>query len=446
MIIVSPHKVASSRWWRVRFLGTNAGNSEGYGSNYVDIRYIAMFDKVGGTNFVPLNQGIMTSPGIGGANLVLVDDSNISNNQGITQVAVGMWYAFKLPTTDPINLVQVRNHNDGGYTPNAIIVESSYDGATWTFEFGRSQLSWGGATLQSLPRPNIDWGTYAARDWLVRAYKGNGNTNLGIVEMEMASNPGDPDLCEGGTPRSTGNSTYPASNLTDNNTGTLCGSVGFGRNAWVGYTFATPVKVDEVRFNCHGNEQPQVTALIANLGTQGNFDGPWEIKNIVEGVPPLGWGVWHSLDFRRGRPAGATGPHRYWRIRATSPSPGNEMTLWSLTLMEWRDKTGTIISTGGTAIAENSYSGDYPASAPYAGNEWSSAQTAAHTHLWIGYDFGSPVMPASITTRTHSNVGYYNRFPKTINVEWSDDGKMWYAHKGYVTNFTTNLEVATFNL
>jgi hypothetical protein len=450
MIVVAPHRFGSARWWRVRFLSTNSGDAMGTGNaNYVDIRFIAMLDG-GGTNLVPLNLGIQTSPGIGAVANVLVDDGSISNNQGIQQVAIGMWYAFKLPTMEKINTVQVRNYGTGGYSPGTIVVESSLDGLTWAFEWGETMLGWGGQELKTFVRPNIDWGSYTSQDWMVRTFQTVGNANLGILEMEMASTIGGTDLCVGGTPRSTGNSTYPASNLTDNSVDSLCGASGDHRNAYVGYSFPNPVKVDEVRFASHSNEQALSAALCVGAGTPGTFSGPWYIKQLVDGVPPLGWAQWHSLDFRRSKPTGATGPHRYWRARATSPSTGNEMTLFSCSAADWQDGTGlSLTGANGTPIGGGQYDGNNAITMAYDGNgatNWASPYTGQYSNQWIGYDFGAPVFPRTFTMRSTEESGYWNRTMRYFNIEWSDDGISWYAHRGYQSNYTAQGQTLTFPL
>lgn len=452
-MMIQPYRFAQAlpgeRWWRVRFPVNIAGSARANGGgNYLDIRYINIATVEGQPNLVPSNTGYDGNPSAAGVPNVYLDNSSLWNNQGIETVADHSWLAFKLPTNEDMNFIQIRNHNQSGsYSPFDVIFESSYDGLTWKFEWGEARLSWGGAELKTFRRPNIDWTTYTSRDWLVQAYKSTGYDNLGILEMEMAETPGGADMCNGGTPRSTNNGTYPASNLTDNNPNSLTGSNIQARKAYVGYSFPNPVKVNEVRFNSLATEQMDWGALCVGMGTPGTFSGPWYIKCESPGITPQPWGQQHAIDYRTGVTYSPNLPHRYWRLRMDQRSIGNEAVLFGLTAIDFKNND-VVISTGGTPMASNSYDGNSGPVNAFDGNNatrWIS--TNVNMYQWIGYDFGAAVKPDAVTIVSNFETGYWGRMPMRVIVEWSDDGVNWKTFRGLNTStYTGTLESQTFSL
>jgi hypothetical protein len=436
--------IPPERWWRVRFPSLNTGNAQGSGSeNYCDIRQIEMATSVGDVNLLPTATARKANPRTSVA-MMLNAEKNIDmwNNQGIQVIGDGMWGAWLLPTGLPINEVRIRAY--GSYTPHGVIVESSLDGLDWKFEFGYSRTSWNN-TLQSFPRLDIDWKTHQARDWLIDVYKTSGWQNLGIFEMEMASVKGGPDLCVGGIPRSTGNSTYPASNLTDNNTASLCGSYGLAKRSYVGYTFSEPVNVEEMRLLCLPSEQPDWFNLAVSLGTPGSFFGPWYIKSNVQGLIADGW---VTVDTRNAiNKIDDRAAHRYWRIRPTRGTQANELTLFAVGELDFRVNGVSLVGSG-TAIASSNYDTNAVPSKAFDGDtatRW-LCQGPYAGYQWLGYDFGTPVKPDEIIMKSNPEEQFWGRTPTDFDVDWSDDGEMWYPKVGLGHDWTGPSETYSWPL
>ncbi len=108
-----------------------------------------------------------------------------------------------------------------------------------------------------------------SNQWRVYITANNGNgTFTGVAELEMASEPGGIDLCEGGTPiSSSDHGTFGKDRAFDgilNSTTfgwiTLSGQIA---PAWIGYEFASPVQIQEFRIFSNedglagGNDEPR---------------------------------------------------------------------------------------------------------------------------------------------------------------------------------------------
>lgn len=420
----------TERWWRVNFINTNSGGSTGSsGDAYIDIYQVQVFTEIGGPEKLATAVAFdACPPNIPNASLAIYNGSIKWNNWGIRELNQGCYIAFKLDTALEVQRVAVRS--GGGYGQFDVLIESSWDGIDWEFEYGYARTPGGG--LINYDRQNIDWDTFTCRDWLVQPHKIFNYTNLGILEIEMAETIGGPDMCSGGTPRSTGNGTYPASNLTDNNIGTLCGSLGTGRLAYIGYTFPIALNIQEMRIYPHPNERPDWYSLCAGLGTPGTFSGPWYIKQVCLGIEKGGSGAaWSNFDARNPRrPSSPSGPHRYWRLRPLRENH-HTSTAYSFAKIDFR-KLGASLAGSGTAIAANWYDANWvPANAfdndPNTG--WHSDVVTMKT--WIGYDFGVPVNPDEliITSRNYSGSDGYNQQPKHVAIEFSDDGMNWFPRK-----------------
>lgn len=433
----------TERWWRIRFPTLNTGNTVGNGSNeYIDLRFAGLYTTIGGDNLVDDAIAFAAQPPNNPPGVLLANDNgsirwNNAGNQGLGE---DCFIAFKLPVPDDIMRFSIKNHSTAGYSPRDLVLESSWDGINWTFEYGYCYVGWGGGTLNNFDRQtSIDWSTHAVRDWLVRCFKSNGYSNLGIYEMEMASTIGGSDLCTGGTPRSTNNGTYPASNLTDNNNSTLCGSVGAARTTHVGYSFASDTIVNEVRFLAQvGNEQLEYGALCIprpGTGTPGSYNGDWwYIKQLIEGCVYDGKGSSaYAMDFRNPRvPPSPTGAHRYWRLRPTNGSHRSEQ-AFSLTALDFKAGGSTLVGSG-TAICGNKFDSGYLPSYAFDGSDstlWHSDNNTVRT--WIGYDFGTAVLPDEIFLKSRNDATYYNQIPVEVVLEYSDDLVNWFKKKAWHT-------------
>lgn len=425
----------TERWWRVRFANNNGGNTAGNGSDaYIDIYKVQLFTDFAGSEQIATALDFKGMPHYNPPGALIANDNGSIrwNNAGNQPLLQNCWVAFKLPVPDDVVRVAIRS--GGSYGTFDVFIDSSWDGVTWEFEYGYCRTGTGTITLD---RQAIDWATATYRDWLLQPQDIYNYTNLGVMEMEMASTIGGADMCSGGTPRSTNNGTYPATNLVDNNVGTLCGSIGQGRKAYIGYSFATAVKVDEIRIYPHPNERPNSCALCVGLGTPGTFAGPWYVKQVFEIAE---WGgaaaTWTNLDARNPRAPSspAAGAHRYWRVRPECDNwQGGQ--AFSLSALDWRAGGASLVGSG-TAIAANWYDASWVPANAYDGNSataWHSNNVNVRT--WLGYDFGSPVLPDEVrlTNRTDGASDAWRQQPVIFAVEYSDDGDNWFVKKGFAT-------------
>ena len=438
----------TERWWRVHFINNNAGGNRGdSGDAYIDIYQVQLFTEIGGPERIATAVAFdACPPNIPTPAIAIYNGSIKWNNWGIKTLNQGCYVSFKLDT--PLEVQRFAVRSGGTYGQFDVVLESSWDNVTWEFEYGYARTPGGG--LINYDRQNIDWDTFTCRDWLVQPHKTNTYSNLGIMEMEMAETIGGPDMCNGGTPRSTNNGTYPASNLTDNNTNSLCGSNGTGRQAYVGYTFPIALNIQEVRlWPLAGGERPDWYSLCAGLGTPGTFSGPWYIKQVCNGIE---WGgratEWTPFDARNPRqPSSPNGPHRYWRVRPESDSHNTD-TAFSFNRLDFRKDGATLIGSG-TAIAANWYNADWIPANAFDENDntaWHSDMVSRMT--WLGYDFGVPVNPDElrVTVRNDTGAGKSQQ-PRGMQIEFSDDGRNWFTRAAYRTVMPTSaLQQFTYEL
>lgn len=435
------------RWWRIRFPNLNSGNNSASGGNhYIDLRYISMATAPGGTNLVPSNLGYDCVPNaaLGAVPNTYVDSSSTWSNWGIQTLGDDTWLAFLLDTPLDIKEVKIRNHStSANYSPRAFLLESSVNGLDWTFHFGQTALSWGSAELKTFVDPEIDWETATYRDWRMDCVQSSNYNNLGIYEMEMASSPGGANMCTGGTPRSTNNASYPASNLTDGNINTLCGSIGAAKYAYVGYSFATAVKVEEIRMAQLGAESMVWGLLCVGTGSPGSFQAPWWIKREF-------WGVgrsdpdkqWVTFDGRRSLPSNADDPHRYWRIRPAKENFADNATL-AYSEVDFRVGGSSLVGSGTPDARKWFDATTVPANA-FDGNP-ATVYSSPNTNLcqWLSYDFGTPVQPDEVRL-TSRNDSYWSQASRRFSLEWSDDGRMWYTKKTFNSGFTGQGQTETY--
>ncbi len=421
----------TERWWRVRFANNNGGNTAGNGGDaYIDIYRVQLYATIGGPEQVATATAFKGMPHYNPPGALIADDNGSIrwNNAGNQPLLQNCWVAFKLPVADDINRVVIRS--GGSYGTFDVFIESSWDGLSWEFEYGYCRTGTGTITLD---RQAIDWTTATYRDWLLQPQDIYNYTNLGIMECEMAATIGGADQCAGGVARSTNNGTYPAGNAFDNNLGTLCGSLGQGRKAYIGYSFPAPVKVDELRVYPHPNERPNSLALCVGLGTPGAFAGPWYVKQIFD-IAEIGGSAegWTNLDARNPRVTNPNIGHRYWRVRPTSNNfQGGQ--AFSLSALDWRAGGASLVGSG-TPIAGNWYDASWVPANAYDGNPatgWHSNNVNVRTYL--GYDFGAAVLPDEVrlTNRTDGASDAWRQQPVSFAVEYSDDGDNWFLKKAF---------------
>ncbi len=423
----------TQRWWRVRFPVINSGNSTMAGSNpFIDIRYVAMATSNGGANVAPDYLDLKSS--VGTLANALVDNTSLWNNAGNGPRAVDMWGAFLLPTADDIEEIKIRVHNQSAnYSPFIVCVDSSYDGENWTFEFGQARLGWSGAELKTFQRSTLGWANaIPSTRWLIQPYKTTGRFNLGTFEMEMAETAGGADVCSGGTPIAEANATFPPANLTDNNISSLSGSTSnYARRSYNGYDFGVAKTIVEARILQSVNgEQPDFGAMCAEVG------GAWAVIQEFYGVPNQA-GAASTITFKSDRDlkASDTSAHRYWRVRAGKDCTLGGGVIYSLAKLDFKASGSTLVGSG-TAISSTENSGSTLNDYAFDGNTatlWASDGNDA-TFQWVGYDFGSDVLPDEVVVQARDDATAWNQTFRRITVEWSDDGKLWYEKETFLVD------------
>lgn len=421
----------TERWWRVRFPAGRSGNTTMTGSNpYIDIRQIMMSTTPSGPNLVEVATEMKAS--IGAIANAVSTGAALWNNGGIGPLAGDMWGAFKLPTPDALAEVKVRNGSITGYSPWTVIVESSWDGIEWTFEWGQAFLSWGGTETKTLARPAINWATDKFEHWMVGSTMTADSNAFALYEMEMAETIDGPNLATGGTAIGRNNSTYPLTRLTDGNLTTLRGAISPMRMDYCGYQFATPQNINQVRMWNHTEER----FLKGYLAASPTGAAPWYVKQEIDINRSHGNTAWSKYDFRNPRnPAGASGPHRHWRIRAGHAGP---ISLADATyaVAELDFKAGGVSLIGsGTPSSLTQYNATMTPDKAFDGDPetaWASTNNR-QTFQWLAYDFATPVRPDQFIVRAR-NDAYWNQMFSIIALDWSDDGEQWYRHRTYVVS------------
>jgi len=122
--------------------------------------------------------------------------------------------------------------------------------------------------------------------------------------------------------------------------------------------------------------------------------------------------------------------HRHWRVLFPEV---NSSIYVQLTEVEFRQAVGVPeIPTGGTAYASSVYGASYAASRAFDGNittAWSTAGDQA-INSWIAYDYGAGNEKdiLEVAVRCDNGTSYA---PKSIQIEYSDDGVGWFFYGWY---------------
>jgi hypothetical protein len=120
--------------------------------------------------------------------------------------------------------------------------------------------------------------------------------------------------------------------------------------------------------------------------------------------------------------------HRYWRLYFTTSTNGTNGDIW-LDEVEFQDRFGKKLSTGGVPSASSEYSGSYPVAQAFDDTlntyGWSSAQGAFPA--WIAYDHGYAVDVKQVKINLPEQASAYDELPilGDIQVQWSDNGSTW---------------------
>lgn len=240
-----------------------------------------------------------------------------------------------------------------------------------------------------------------------------------LAEMDMKI--GGLDKTTGGTPiaSSQANSPNGAAAAFDKNNSTYFVSGGLA-GEWLGYVFASATKIDSVGFtgaSVSPDRNPRGMMLFSSDdGISWTLQTDWfDSAGALTAGQYRQWSVSKTNYLRNDDAA-----HRYWRIRPLGVS-GNTAYV-GLRELKFCDDAETDLTTGGTGIGSTP-GGSNPISNAFdksASSEWRSA--ALTEEMWLGYDFGSPVLvqKVKITTVTSSAAHI-----KDFVIEFSDDGTNW---------------------
>jgi hypothetical protein len=296
--------------------------------------------------------------------------------------------------------------------------------------------------------------------WRLRLPVGGGWYAFAIGDLEMRGEAGGPNLCTGGAgfASSTGNGgTVPA--LFDNNVNTAWLTASFGTDQalssqeyFVGYSFATPVAVRELKLTARqgtGGELDQLP-LTATLeysdddtyyfpihtytATKPAANGSYVVtlpeivgdQYVVEAPQDGGLyarqdGDWTEVN------SGADASHRFWRISNAMgfTVPGNANFIHSE--IRWTDIEGNRIPcviTGTSTVF-----GGYPIANVNDINPATYGILAGSGPHFINFDFATPKNPETIEF-LNGNSSWNLQMIDTFNIGYSDDGVTWTDLKG----------------
>jgi hypothetical protein len=112
-------------------------------------------------------------------------------------------------------------------------------------------------------------------------------------------------------------------------------------------------------------------------------------------------------------------PHSYWRVYITTNGGHAAIAIAEL---QFYDASGALLSSGGTPLATSTYSGS-AASNAFDGNFTTYWASNNQKPAGLGYQFSSSV--DVVTVRLVPREDLFTQAPKTLTVQYSDDGSSW---------------------
>ena len=260
--------------------------------------------------------------------------------------------------------------------------------------------------------------------WRVHITTNNGASRTSIGQLEMASEDGGTNLCTGGTIIfDAENGSYPATNAFNGNNANLWANATANPH-WLGYQFAAPVDIKEVRM-----WNPASTECPKNYTIEHSDDGiTWTLAEAYteyQATSATAAKV-HTIYDRTSQ----SGSHSHWRLFIeTNDGHPNYIAMAELEMSEFG---GASLTTGGTATSSSVLSASYHPDNAFDGivvnstDQWVS--TAGEiTNQWVAYEFTAPVdiNVIKIYASNAALVGAASDI-NTFRVEYSDDGETWH--------------------
>ncbi len=332
---------------------------------------------------------------------------------------------------------------------------------------------------------------------------------IALCEVAFASSVGGAQEATGGTAiaSSAYSTSYAAANAFDGNTSTIW-AAGSAANEWIGYQFASPAKVVEVRLTARadGSYAQAPTGVIIQYSDNGStwtsawtpavaawtqgevqtFDAPAApaqaasttlagLTDVDESTAPTDGQVltysaseqkWKPqtastsssssssaavpTTFGAGVPVAAVAAHAYWRITCKSSSGGNGFV--GIAKMTFAASIGGADQcTGGTPFETNGYDalqgGGSQFQPAYAfDNDSSTFWASGASTSTLGYQFASAVTVAELTIMNRP-AGHGVVAPSDFTLDYSDDGTTYTTLQEYTTNPSWgDNEVRTFDV
>lgn len=202
------------RYWRLRNISNYTGQT-GVGE-------IEMAATLGGAD--QCNGGTAIASGSYGGGLA--PSFAFNNNTGDNWFQSGQtdrWIGYDFGANVFVDVEEVRvalAKQDRPGHPRIFAVESSDDSSTWTLEWYGIRPVWADDTFYSFPRPDPEGVPVAVAIWCESSENSNNDTVIAEIELRVGETGA--DETGGGTATAYPvNASYPASQLIDNNTGTI---------------------------------------------------------------------------------------------------------------------------------------------------------------------------------------------------------------------------------
>lgn len=265
---------------------------------------------------------------------------------------------------------------------------------------------------------NLDiYSSVNASYWRVHFFSAQTNSLfLSIAKIEMADSFGGSNLCVGGTPTSSTNSTAALGAFN----GTGWNTTGNYIQGYISYQFTKSVSINEIKITSNNT-----VATPAYATLQYSLNGTtWYTYDLID----LGtsWSVGQTKTFTVSNRSNQlqTYPHKFWKIYGSASSTGNicygELTFATTV-------GGAQAATGGYFLAGSAYNNTFH---PYRAFDGVINGMAHHLNgiatnrTFVGYIFPSGIEIAELRI-TSDTAGGYTNTPTSFEIFSSWDGINW---------------------